>query len=89
MNKNKIKHTLIFSLILLVITVVNNTAYGETAAYTELNMPLPKDYSLTDFNSDYNIKVNGEDYVIKGSAFLYRDLTYIPSGMFLKYLISM
>lgn len=40
-------------------------------------MLLPKDYSLTDFNSDYVANVNGKDYVIKGSTFLYRDLTYI------------
>lgn len=78
MIRDKIKQTLIFSFILLAITTINHTAYGETAAYTELNIQLPKDYSLTDFNSDYNIKVNGEDYVIKGSPFLYRDLTYIP-----------
>lgn len=78
MIRDKLKQTLIFSFILLVITATSHTAYGETAAYTELNMPLPKGYSLTDFNSDYSIKVNGEEYVIKGSPFLYRDLTYIP-----------
>lgn len=75
---DKIKQILIFSLILLFTSTVSHAVYGETAAYTELNMPLPKDYSLTDFNSDYDVKVNGKDYVIKGSPFLYKDLTYIP-----------
>ena len=78
MNRCKIKQVLIFLLILLFMSAGGHAAYGETAAYTELNMPLPKDYSSTDFNLDYGVKVNGKDYVIKGSPFLYRDLTYIP-----------
>lgn len=78
MNRSKIRQVLIFSLILLIISTASHAAYGETLAYSELSMPLPKDFSLTDFNSDYSVKVNGKDYVIKGSLFLYRDLTYIP-----------
>jgi len=78
MNRDKIKSILIFSVILLFISTASHTACGETADYLELNMPLPKDYSQTDFNSDYSVKVNGKDYVIKGSPFLYSDYTFVP-----------
>lgn len=78
MNRARIKLMLVFSLILLFILTAGYTAHGETAAYIEVNMPLPKDYSLTDFNSDCGANVNGKDYVLKGAPFLYKDLTYIP-----------
>ncbi|NYB75652.1 copper amine oxidase N-terminal domain-containing protein [Sedimentibacter hydroxybenzoicus DSM 7310] len=78
MNRNKLKNVIIFSLILMFAFSGVHVVYGESIDYTELVMSLPKDYSLTDFNSDYSVKINGKDYVIKGSPFLYRNLTYIP-----------
>ncbi|WP_248928471.1 copper amine oxidase N-terminal domain-containing protein [Paenibacillus hamazuiensis] len=76
--------TISLAVVISLLLFGSNIAYGESASLIEINMPLPKSLDETNFDVDYPIKVNGADYIIKGSPFVYRDLTYMPARTILE-----
>ncbi|ABR50164.1 copper amine oxidase domain protein [Alkaliphilus metalliredigens QYMF] len=79
MNIKKTKKIVIILSIFVLYSFYGNT-YGISATSIKLNMKLPKAFHETNFDSDYHVNINKNDYVIKGSPFVFQDYTYIPVG---------
>lgn len=77
MDIRKIKNFVIIFAIFVFYSFDGN-AYGISRTSVELNMQLPKAFHETNFDSDYYVSVNRNDYAIKGSSFIFQDYTYIP-----------